>query len=95
MHTGELLSHDLAVIEGQPPTPLTVLTGDEENNVLRPDVGGGDEIAAFQTEIEEMARSIQSGQPSAIIGGDLARDAIILCQKQAESVKTGRPVSIT
>lgn len=91
---GATLLYDLAVIEGQPPTPLTVLTGEEKDNVLRPDLGGGDEITAFEYEIEEMARSIESGQPSAILGGDLARDAIILCQKQSESVKTGAPVAV-
>jgi hypothetical protein len=28
------------------------------------------------------------------LSGDLARDAIILCQKQAESVKKGRPINV-
>jgi predicted dehydrogenase len=88
------LLYDLAVIEGQPPTPLTILTGDKENNVLRPDLGEHDELTAFQAEIEEMANSIESNRPSAILGGELARDAITLCQKQTESVKSGQAVSI-
>ncbi len=90
------LLYDFAVIDGKPELamPLTVLTSDETNNVLRPELGAGDEITAFQAEIEEMARSIESGQPSAILGGELARDAIILCHKQSESVKSGKPVSI-
>jgi predicted dehydrogenase len=86
------LLYDFSVIDGKPELtmPLTVLTGDEKENVLRPDVGGGDEITAFQAEIEEAARSIASGQPSAILGGDPARDAIVLCHKQSESVQSGQ-----
>ncbi len=90
------LLYDFAVIDGKPELtmPLTVLTSDEKDNVLRPEVGGGDEITAFQAEIEEAARSIESGQPSAVLGGDLARDAIVLCHKQSESVKSGQPAAI-
>jgi predicted dehydrogenase len=90
------LLYDLAVIGGKAELtmPLTVLTGDEQDNVLRPDLGGGDEITAFQYEIEEAVRSIDLGKPSAILGGDLARDAIALCHAQTESVKTGRPVTL-
>jgi predicted dehydrogenase len=90
------LLYDFAVIDGKPELtmPLTVLTGDEKENVIRPEVGGGDEITAFQAEIEEAAKSIESGRPSPILGGELARDAIILCHKQSESVQAGKPVSV-
>jgi predicted dehydrogenase len=90
------LLYDFAVIDGKPELamPLTVLTSDEKENVLRPEVGGGDEINAFQAEIEEAARSIASGQPSPILSGDLARDAIVLCHKQTESVQSRREVRI-
>jgi predicted dehydrogenase len=90
------LLYDFAVIDGKPELllPLTVLTGEEKENVLRPEVGGGDEITAFQGEIEEAARSIESGKPSPILGGELARDAILLCHKQTESVKSRKPVLV-
>jgi predicted dehydrogenase len=90
------LLYDFAVIDGKGELlmPLTVLTGDEKENVVRPEFGGGDEITAFQAEIEEAAKSIESGKPSPILGGDLARDAIILCHKQTESVRGKRSVPV-
>ncbi len=88
------LLYDFSVIDGKPELtmPLTILTSDEKDNVQRPDVGGGDEISAFQYEIEEMTRSLASGQPSPILSGELARDAITICLKQSESVQRRKPV---
>ena len=49
---------------------------------------------AFEYEIQEVARSIASKKPSALLGGELARDAIVLCHKQTEAVKSGKTVKI-
>ena len=70
--------------------PLKVLTADDQ--VLRPDLGDGDPIRAFEVQIEEVVRSIETGEASAILSGALARDAILLCHKQTESVVTGSSV---
>jgi predicted dehydrogenase len=90
------LLYDFAVIDGKAETlmPLTLLTGDAKGNVTRVELGAGDEITAFQAEIEEAVRSIESGKPSSILGGDLARDAIILCHKQSESVRSGKAATV-
>lgn len=72
--------------------PLKVLTSKGE--VLRPDLGDGDPVRAFEAEIQEVVRSIQTKKPSAILSGDLARDAIILCQLQSKSVLSGRSVKV-
>ena len=72
--------------------PLKVLTSDGQ--VLRPDLGGGDPVQAFEAEIQAVIESVETGQPSPILSGDLARDAIILCHKQTESAKSGRPVKL-
>ena len=72
--------------------PLKVLTN--SGKVLRPDLGDGDLIRAFEAEIKEVVRSIKSGKPSAILSGDLARDAMVLCHKQSESVIKGRAVKV-
>lgn len=72
--------------------PLKIITSDGE--VLRPDLGDGDPVSGFVAEIEETARSIATGKPSAILSGDLARDAIILCHKQTESVRSGQTVTV-
>ena len=46
---------------------------------------------AFEAEIKEVVKAIRSGVPSPILSGDLARDAIVLCHKQTESVKRAKP----
>ena len=87
------LQFELAVCSDQIETmPLKVLT--DKGKVLRPKLGDGDPIQGFQEEIKEVARCIRSGQPSGILSGELARDAITLCHKQSESVKKGRTVKV-
>ena len=68
--------------------PLTIY--DDQDKVLQPDVGDGDPVRAFEGEISEVARSLESGKPSTVLSGDLARDAIVICHKQTEAVSTGR-----
>jgi len=72
--------------------PLKILT--DKGRVLRPKLGDGDPIEGFVQEIKEVARSLRSGQPSPVLSGDLARDAVALCHKQADSVTRGRPVKV-
>jgi predicted dehydrogenase len=88
------LLFDFAVIGGEGVTlmPLTVL--DSRGKVVRPKLGEHDEISPFVSEIKEVIKAVKSGVPSAILGGDLALDAIVLCQKQTDSVRKARPVKI-
>ena len=67
--------------------PLTVLN--DQGEVETPTLGQSDEISPFVAEIEEVLAAVQSGTASSILGGDLARDAIILAHRQAESVAQG------
>jgi len=67
---------------------------DDQGKVLRPDLGDGDPVRAFEAEIAEMARSLRSKRPSDILSGALASDAILLCQRQAESVQKRKPVRV-
>lgn len=87
------LHHDLAVVgEDVRVSPLTILHAD--GTVETPNLGETDDITAFEREIAEAFESIRSGRPSPLLSGDLARDAIILCAKQDESVKSGKPVAV-
>jgi predicted dehydrogenase len=72
-------------------SPLKVYTGD---GVETPTLAGGDEIDSFKDEISAALEAIQLGQPSPILDGGMARDALALCLKEEESVKTGRVVSL-
>jgi predicted dehydrogenase len=85
------LLYDLAGVE-EAGTPLTVLAAD--GSIERPELGDGDPVLAFEAELAEVVRSIDSGEPSPILGGQLARDAVILCHKQTESVQTGQTTPV-
>lgn len=88
------LIYDFSVIDGQPvlSMPLTLFTAD--GKTVRPELGSGDPVDAFVAEVGEMAQTIQTGQPSEILDGGLARDALVLCQKQTQSAITGRQVKV-
>ena len=89
------LYFELAVLAGGKLqiTPLTLLDG--KGNAEAVNLPEGDPmLAAFEAEIKEVALSIKSGQPSAVLSGDLARDAIVLCHKQTLAVKSGKTVKV-
>jgi predicted dehydrogenase len=89
------LYFDLAVLAGGQlqVTPLTLLSS--KGKVEYPQLPPGDPmLSAFDAEIKEVAQSIKTGQPSALLSGELARDAIVLCHKQTQAVKSGKPVKI-
>ncbi len=72
--------------------PLTVLTA--KGRVLRPKLGSGDPCDGFAAELKEVVRAVRTGTPSPLLNGELARDAVILCQKQTQSVQRGRAVKV-
>jgi predicted dehydrogenase len=74
-------------------TPLTVFTDD--GKATQPEVtGSGDPIAAFTSELQAAVDGVRTGKEPDLLSGQLARDALVLCHKEIESVKTGRAVSI-
>ena len=60
----------------------------------QPKLGDGDPIAAFTTEIQTAVDAVKSGQMPPLLSGQLARDALVLCHKECESVKTGQIVAL-
>ncbi len=88
------LLYDFAVIDGKPEMnmPLTVLGA--KGKVERPQMKSSDPVDSFTAELGEAVRCVKKGEPSAMLDGQLARDAVVLCQKQTESIKTGRLVRI-
>jgi predicted dehydrogenase len=77
---------------GDAVTPLTVLL--KNGKVLRPKLGGGDPVDAFVAELGEVVRAVRDKRASPLLAGELARDAVILCQKQTESVRRGKAVKV-
>lgn len=57
-------------------------------------LGSGDPMDAFATEIKQVVTSAKKQQDSDILGCELARDAIAICQAQTKSLYSGRPVRL-
>lgn len=73
-------------------TPLTLLTaGKAKTPKLR---GGSDPLAAFTAEIQAAVDGVKSGKEPALLSGKLARDALVLCHKECQSVRTGKAVAV-
>src|SRR4051812_43089612 len=72
-------------------TPLTLLT--PEGKATNPALpGGGDPLSAFADELQAAADGVTGGREPDLLSGQLARDALALCHREIESVKTGRAV---
>jgi predicted dehydrogenase len=73
--------------------PLTLLTADGKAAQPTPP-GGGDPISAFTDELQAAVDGVTRGTEPALLSGKLARDALVLCHREIESVKTGKAVAI-
>jgi predicted dehydrogenase len=72
-------------------TLLTVLHADGRTE--RPDFQSG-ELTAFTQEIEAAAEGVRKGKEPDLLSGKLARDALVLCHKECESLRTGKAVEV-
>jgi predicted dehydrogenase len=72
--------------------PLTVYTPDGKATHVAH--GSGDPIDAFADEIGTAAEGVTSGKEPALLSGQLAADALALCFKEIESVRTGQAVRV-
>ena len=73
--------------------PLTVLSADGKSK--RPKLPGGAEATtAFTLELQTAVEGVVSGKMPDLLSGQLARDALVLCHKECQSVKTGRVVNV-
>lgn len=72
---------------------LTLLAADGKSS--HPTVeGSGDPLAAFTSEIQVAVDAVASGHEPDLLSGSLARDALVLCYRECESVKTGKIVPV-
>jgi predicted dehydrogenase len=74
-------------------TPLTVLNADGRTE--QPKFEGGDDgTAAFTTEIQTAVDGVVKNRLPDLLSGKLARDALVMCHRECESVRTGKPVAV-
>jgi hypothetical protein len=70
-----------------------VLTADGQS--LRPELGGdADPVASFAAEIQAAVEGVRANRLPDLLSGKLARDALLLCHKECQSVKTGAAVDV-
>lgn len=73
--------------------PLTIYTSSKK--AKQPKLkGGGEATAAFTLEIQAAVDAVHSGKASDLLSAKLARDALVLCHKECESVKSGKAVAV-
>lgn len=75
-------------------TPLTLIPrkGKPKPVVLK---GQEDPIIAFQAELSAAVAAVKTGEVKGPLDAQLARDALVLCLKEIESVKSGKPVIVS
>ena len=92
---GATIAFEFANLAGQGHVamPLTVILPD--GTIERPDLGAGDPVDGFVRELGVAAVAIAAGRTAPQLDGDLARQALLLCLAEVESVRTGRAVELT
>ncbi|MDD3588571.1 MAG: Gfo/Idh/MocA family oxidoreductase [Thermoguttaceae bacterium] len=73
-------------------TPVTVLH--EDGTVEKPEFAEADDITPFVNELTEVTSHIRANTNSPILDGVLARDALVLCYKEIESILKRAQVQI-
>jgi predicted dehydrogenase len=72
--------------------PLSLITN---GKVTHPKLKGGTEwCSAFTTELQTAVDAVRTGTPAPLLSGELARDALRICQAEAKSIATGKPVKV-
>jgi predicted dehydrogenase len=93
VHGYELYLEKATLLYRSGTQPLTVLTADGGSE--QPQLPGGDDpTTAFTAELQAAVDGIAAGKEPDLLSGQLARDALVMCHKECESVFTGKPVRI-
>ncbi len=74
-------------------TPLTVLLADGKSKQPRLK-GGDDPLSAFTQEIQAAVEGVKTNTLPDVLSGQLARDALVLCHKECQSVVSGKAVPV-
>jgi predicted dehydrogenase len=92
VHGFEIYLERATLVHQSGTVPLTVLTDD---GVVVPDLkGGGDPVEAFTAEIQTAVDGVAAGRVPELLSAQLARDALVMCYKECESVRTGAAVAV-
>src|SRR4051812_44323985 len=94
VHGYELYLEKATLVYESGTRPLVVLTAD--GKATEPTLkGGGEATAAFTAELQAAADGVRARKEPDLLSGKLARDALVLCYKECESVRRGRAVAVS
>ena len=93
VHGFEIYLEKATLIYESGTCPLTVLDADGSSEQPRM-AGSDDPTAAFTSEIQTAVDGIKAGREPDYLSGQLARDALVMCYRECETVKTGRAVAV-
>jgi hypothetical protein len=93
VHGFEIYLEKATLVYDSGGTPLTLLTADGKSKA--PKLKGGDDpLGGFTAELQAAVDGVASGKEPALLSGQLARDALVLCHRECQSVRTGKVVSV-
>jgi predicted dehydrogenase len=93
VHGYELYLEKATLLYESGTQPLTVLT--EDGKSKQPEIKGStEETAAFTAELQAAVEGVNNGHEPDLLRADVARDALVLCQKECQSVLSGNAVTI-
>jgi len=94
VHGYEIYLENATLVYESGTCPLTVLTAGGKSEQPRLP-GGDDATTAFTYEIQAAVDGINTGKEPDLLSGKLARDALVLCHKECESVRTEQAVAVS
>lgn len=94
VHGFEIYLEKATLVYESGTVPLTVILN--EGKPKAPKLKGGDsELSAFTAELQAAVEGVKSGKEPDLLSGKLARDALVLCHKECQAVRTGKVVTVT
>lgn len=93
VHGFEIYLERASLIFSSGSPALTLLTADGKST--QPSLpGGSDPLSAFTDELQTAVDGMTAGKEPDLLSGQLARDALVLCHRECESVKAGKAVEV-
>jgi len=93
VHGYELYLEKATLVYMSGTCPLTCITAGKSEAIEL--IGGGDPITAFADEIQTAVDGVKANEMPDLLSGQLARDALVMCYKECESVVARRAVAIS
>jgi predicted dehydrogenase len=93
VHGFEIYLEKATLVYESGTSPLTLLSADGKAEQVQL-AGEPDATTAFTLEIQAAIDGVKAGKEPDLLSGKLARDALVLCHQECQSVRTGRAVAV-